>query len=162
MSYMQNLRKATLAFLVKGDKILLAMKKEGFGQGKWNGVGGKVKEREGETVEQALIRETREEINIKPLNYEQKAILKFFFPKAPKDKDWNQKVYVFLIKEWEGEPKETEEMKPQWTSISQIPYRKMWADDFHWLPEILKDKNVEGEFTFNNKGEIINHSLKIL
>src|SRR3989344_2677464 len=49
----------TLCLLVKEDKILLAMKKRGFGAGKLNGVGGKVKN--GETIEIAAIRETGEE-----------------------------------------------------------------------------------------------------
>ena len=46
---------STLCFLVKGDRILLAMKKRGFGEGKWNGVGGKVNE--GESVGHAALRE---------------------------------------------------------------------------------------------------------
>ncbi len=32
----------TLCFLLKGDEILLALKKRRFGTGKWNGVGGKI------------------------------------------------------------------------------------------------------------------------
>ena len=33
----------TLCLLMRDNEILLAMKKRGFGVGKWNGVGGKVK-----------------------------------------------------------------------------------------------------------------------
>ena len=32
----------TLVFLRDGSKVLLGMKKRGFGAGKWNGFGGKV------------------------------------------------------------------------------------------------------------------------
>ena len=35
-----------LELILKQKKILLAMKKRGFGSGKWNGYGGKVKENE--------------------------------------------------------------------------------------------------------------------
>ena len=52
----------TLCLLVKDDKVLLAMKKRGFGMGKWNGVGGKVED--GETIEMAAARETGEEIGV--------------------------------------------------------------------------------------------------
>jgi hypothetical protein len=31
----------TLCFCLKNDLVLLAMKKRGFGTGKWNGYGGK-------------------------------------------------------------------------------------------------------------------------
>jgi 8-oxo-dGTP diphosphatase/2-hydroxy-dATP diphosphatase len=52
----------TLALLEKGNKILLGMKKRGFGVGRWNGFGGKVKE--GEKIEEAVKRELKEEIGI--------------------------------------------------------------------------------------------------
>ena len=44
----------TLLFVREGDRILLGYKKNGFGKGKWNGFGGKVKD--GETIEEAAIR----------------------------------------------------------------------------------------------------------
>lgn len=51
-----------LCFLIKDEKVLLAMKKRGFGVGKWNGVGGKVKP--GESVKMAVVREVFEEIRV--------------------------------------------------------------------------------------------------
>lgn len=36
----------TLCFIIKNGKVLLARKKRGFGKGKWNGTGGKVKSNE--------------------------------------------------------------------------------------------------------------------
>jgi len=155
----QALRKTTLAYLIRGDQILLAMKKRGLGEGKLNGFGGKVKENKGETLDQALVRETIEEIGVKPLNYTRKAILKFF---ASEHKDWNQEVYVYLIDKWEGEPCESEEMKPKWLPIKKIPYQKMWADDPFWLPYVLAGKNLEGEFHFNAKGEVLKHKVEII
>ena len=47
-------RVLTLLFVRDGDRLLLGYKKNGFGKGKWNGFGGKVKD--GETVEAAAIR----------------------------------------------------------------------------------------------------------
>ncbi len=47
-----------LVFILRGDEVLLAMKKRGLGTGKWNGPGGKVKGKE--TPEEAAIRETEE------------------------------------------------------------------------------------------------------
>jgi 8-oxo-dGTP pyrophosphatase MutT (NUDIX family) len=41
----------TLCIIHKDSKILLGMKKRGFGAGFWNGFGGKVKE--GESIEEA-------------------------------------------------------------------------------------------------------------
>ena len=91
-----------------------------------------------------------EEIGVKPLNYAQKATLKFF---ASDHKDWNQEVHVFLIYKWEGEPQESDEMKPQWIPVNAIPYPQMWSDDPYWLPKVLAGENVQGEFSFNSEGD---------
>ena len=44
----------TLVFIIEQDKILLGMKKRGFGVGWWNGFGGKVQQ--DETIEEAAKR----------------------------------------------------------------------------------------------------------
>lgn len=44
----------TLVLVVQPGKVLLGMKKRGFGAGKWNGFGGKVNP--GETIEDAARR----------------------------------------------------------------------------------------------------------
>ena len=66
---------ATLLFLRRNDEILLAMKKRSFGKGNWNGVGGKLDT--GETIKQAMIRETEEEIGVTPTAYKQMAQIAF-------------------------------------------------------------------------------------
>ena len=44
----------TLLFVLSPGKVLLGMKKRGFGMGRWNGFGGKV--HSDETVEEGAIR----------------------------------------------------------------------------------------------------------
>ena len=58
-----EVKEMTLGFLVKDNKVLLAMKKRGFGVGRWNGIGGKLEVNE--SPESAMKREANEEINIK-------------------------------------------------------------------------------------------------
>ena len=55
---------ASLCFLVdkKNKRVLMGMKKRGFGAGKYNGFGGKVEA--GETIEEAVIRELWEESGV--------------------------------------------------------------------------------------------------
>ena len=60
------MRSVTLCFLVRrsGDRmsdVCLGLKKVGFGVGKWAGIGGKVRDGNRETVEQAAKRELLEE-----------------------------------------------------------------------------------------------------
>lgn len=52
----------TLCLVFQSPRLLLGLKKRGFGQGRWNGFGGKVKV--GEPLEAAAIRETQEEAGI--------------------------------------------------------------------------------------------------
>lgn len=158
--YKQTIEKplghSTLCLLVKEDQVLLAMKKRGFGEGKWNGVGGK-KEID-ETIEECAIRETEEEIGVKAKEIEQVAILDFYFPNKP---SWDQRVFVFLIANWEGYPKESEEMRPVWYDFNDIPYESMWADDKIWLKKVLKGEKLKAEFMFDENSQIVEHDLEI-
>lgn len=151
------MKNATLCFLMKEDKILLAMKKRGFGVGKWNGVGGKINE--GETIMAATIRETKEEIDVDVDNLENVALLRFKFPYK---EEWNQDVHVYLTKNWIGEPKETEEMMPKWFSKAELPYQEMWDDDKYWIPHVLAGKKLEAEFVFKDNGIVDKHEIRLV
>lgn len=152
-----QLRKVTLCFLLKDNQILLAMKKRGFGMGRWNGVGGKPQE--GESILDTAKREAFEEIGVNIKSLEHVATLNFLFPDTPEDKNWNQQVIVYFVRDWEGEPVESEEMKPKWFSFDNIPYEEMWEDDLYWIPLVLKNQTVTGSFTFNNDQKLQNHEI---
>ncbi len=143
------MQSVTLCLLVKDDKVLLAMKKRGFGVGKWNGVGGKVDD--GETIEAAGLRELNEEIGVVAglAEIQGAGSIDFHFKDKP---EWDQQMHIFLIKNWQGEPKESEEMAPKWYSKNEIPFDAMWPDDKHWLPVVLEGKRIEGKFYFVNEG----------
>ena len=88
----------TLCYLKKDNKILLAMKKRGFAEGKYNGIGGKIEG--GETPEEAMIRETKEEIAVTPLTYEKVGFIEFDeYYKGEKEKI---AFHLYLVDEWTG------------------------------------------------------------
>jgi ADP-ribose pyrophosphatase YjhB (NUDIX family) len=148
------MRQTTLLFLVKDNQILLAMKKRGFGQGNWNGVGGKPEPNE--KIENTAVRETQEEINVTPKNISEVATLDFYFKDKP---EWNQQVLVFVSNDWEGDPSESEEMKPQWFDKNNLPFESMWPDDPFWLPLVLSGKKIQAEFTFGENNIILNKKI---
>ncbi|HET7630349.1 MAG TPA: 8-oxo-dGTP diphosphatase [Candidatus Saccharimonadales bacterium] len=148
----------TLIFLKKADQILLAEKKRGFGQGLLNGIGGKIEA--GETIEQALLRETNEEITVTPMNY-WKVAEHSFIQDADTD-PWKIYMHVYLCDEWHGQPQETDEMAPEWFNIQDIPYARMWADDEFWLPQVLAGQRVYGEFTFDENDKLISHDVQVV
>ncbi len=136
------------------------MKKRGFGVGKWNGVGGKLDSRKGDkNIVEAAVRETEEEIGVKVKELERVAVLNFYFPY---NRAWDQNVHVFLVKDWEGEPKETEEMMPKWFKTEEIPFGKMWDDDKFWLPKVLGGKKVKGKFVFKEGEKVSEKNVKIV
>lgn len=147
----------TLLFLRRGDQILLALKKRGFGEGKWNGAGGKLEA--GETVEQALVRETVEEIGVTPTSWTAVGQLDFVQDAETSD-PWHMFVYAYIADAWDGEPAESEEMMPKWFHIDDIPYKAMWDDDEFWLPYVLEGKKVIGKFTFDINDKLLTHDIK--
>lgn len=149
------MRKDVLLFVIKDGKILLGHKKRGLGEGKWNGAGGKVEA--GESFIQAAVRETEEEFGITPLEPVMVATLRFdviFQGEALK-----LDVRVFTSTDWHGEPQETDEMKPVWFKLSEIPFENMWQDDIHWLPLVLQGKKVKAKFTFDENNAILSQEV---
>ena len=145
----------TLGIIQDKDAVLLGMKKRGFGKGKWNGLGGKCKAEE--TVEQATEREIYEEtmLKVKVTTNDKVGKIDFIYP------DVTHEVHIYSLKNFSGSPVETEEILPQWFSITKIPYDNMWEDDKYWLPILLEGKRFEGEFLFDENIKLISHFLKV-
>jgi 8-oxo-dGTP pyrophosphatase MutT (NUDIX family) len=150
--------KATLCLLIKDKKILLAMKKRGFGKGKWNGVGGKLND--GEGAYDAMVRETLEEIGVRVKSSKKVAELVFYNYDGSGRESANMKVDAYVATSWEGDPVESEEMAPKWFSTSEIPYEEMWADDVYWLPKVLEGKRVRFYALFSGGENIEEHLLE--
>ena len=153
---MENLT-TTLLLIIKDDRILLARKKRGFGEGKLNGVGGK--QEIGETIEETMIRETQEEIGVVPKDFFKMAIIDF--DEYVKGKRTNVSMHIFLAKDFDGEISESDEMNPEWHDLKNIPFNQMFADDNFWLPEILKGNKVIGNFVYDEDFNILSKYLKI-
>eukprot|EP00963_Diacronema_lutheri_P010329 scaffold1019_cov338-Pavlova_lutheri.AAC.6 len=153
---MANPRVYTLVLPREGNRVLLGMKKRGFGTGYWNGFGGKVEPEEG--IRQAAHRELREEAEVDVRTMEVVGEITFVFNDQPVP--W--RVHVFQGKDLIGEPNETEEMRPRWFHTADIPYDCMWPDDKHWYPLFLAGKRFRGKFRFDDTNQIVEHNLEEL
>jgi 8-oxo-dGTP pyrophosphatase MutT (NUDIX family) len=145
----------TLLYLINNQRILLALKKRGFGMGRWNGVGGKVEQNE--NIEAAAIRECIEEIGVTPHSLELVAEMNFNELHNGKRKQLH--LTVFISREWTGKPVETEEMAPRWFSFKSIPYTKMWPADAIWLPLVVKGQKFSAEFELDDNDNVRMHSI---
>lgn len=138
----------TICFLFNDrSEILLAFKKRGFGKGKWNGVGGKVKD--GEQPIDAARREITEEVGVLANELTPQGSIEFVWPESMKEN--NTVSYIFSTRSFTGEPTESEECRPQWFSLNAIPYEHMWDDDKYWYPKMINGETLHLKIYFNDQ-----------
>jgi hypothetical protein len=122
----------TICFPITDNEILLGMKLTGFGSGKYNGFGGKFDSLKGD------------------LDYV--GLIDFDFPAKS---SFNQRVRIYFLKTWKGNPGQTEEMAPEWFNMDNIPYKKMWDSDKLWLPSLLEGKKFYAKFIWKDDNETV-------
>ncbi len=145
----------TVLLLIRGDEVLLGMKKTGFGQGNYLGIGGKIEK--GESSLEGVVRECREEISVDVQNPTFRGQVKFNFLAKP---EWNSVVDVYSSETWVGEPAESEEIKPNWFKKSEIPLEQMWHDNRYWLPLVLEGNKFSAEFDLTEDLRVDNYSVR--
>jgi 8-oxo-dGTP pyrophosphatase MutT (NUDIX family) len=150
--------RAVICYIRRGDDFLLLLKASGkFGGGFWNAPGGKIKVEE--SPEAAARREVFEETGLSVGSLENVGHLEFYFGAGKPRPDWTAE--VFLIREFTGQVKESEEGKLEWFSKDNLPFDKMWQDDRYWLPLLVEGKKFLGTFEFSQDSkELIAHSVE--
>ncbi|XP_054017280.1 oxidized purine nucleoside triphosphate hydrolase [Dryobates pubescens] len=144
----------TLVLVVQPPRVLLGMKKRGFGAGLWNGFGGKVQP--GESIEEAARRELLEESGLTVDTLQKMGQITFEFVGNSELMD----VHIFRADDFHGEPTESDEMRPQWFQLDEVPFNHMWADDAYWFPLVLQRKLFRGYFKFQGQDTILEHTLE--
>lgn len=145
--------RATLAFVMRGEEILLIRKKRGLGAGKINGPGGRIDA--GEGALECAVREVREELHVTPRDLSHAGTLLFQFVDG-----YALHVEVFRAAAYDGEARETDEAIPLWTPIDAIPFDEMWADDRLWFPHLLAGRFFHGRFLFD-EDRMLGHVLEL-
>ena len=105
-------------------------------------------------MEEAVIREIQEEIGVVATKFRNVGRVRFIYPDKPK---WHQDALVYIVDEWEGEPQESEAMRPAWFEISDLPISRMWEDNAHWVPKILRGEIVNVTFLLNSDSKVIEY-----
>jgi 8-oxo-dGTP pyrophosphatase MutT (NUDIX family) len=121
-------------------RLLLGRKKRGFGEGYFNGFGGKLEP--GESTADAALRELREESGLSASQMAHAGVLTFVFDDQV-DRPWQ--VHVFAVRQWKGTPTETDEMAPLWLRAADLPFGRMWSDDRYWYPRFCEAEAAKEE-----------------
>jgi 8-oxo-dGTP diphosphatase len=139
-------------------RVLLQHKAPGrFGAGRWNAPGGKMAD--GESPEQAVVRELREETGLTVGELRDHGTVVFY--QAGIDGP-DIIVQVFVADRFEGVLQPSDEGPLAWFPEDALPYDEMWEDDRFWLPQVLAGHRVQGSFWFTvDYKKMLRHELRV-
>jgi 8-oxo-dGTP diphosphatase len=149
---------ATLCFPIRGSEVLLAEKQKKIGAGFLNGFGGKFEDAD-INIENTNTRETEEEIGIRIKDAKKMGEIIFHNPSD--DQELRRMiVHVFTATEWDGEPKETNEMKKiAWYKIADLDYTKLLPGDNLFVPQVLSGECIKGLIEYNDDWSVKTSSI---
>ena len=127
---------STLCYITRGDEVLLlhrVKKKNDVNRDKWIGIGGKFEE--GETPDECLLREAKEETGLTLTNWRCRGIVTFL-TNGPWDGEY---MYLFTADGFTGELKECDEGDLQWVSREFMDTLPTWEGDKIFLRLLWED-----------------------
>ena len=150
---------ATLCFVVKDNKVLLARKQRKIGAGFLNGFGGKMEACDND-ISETNIRETEEEIGIKIKQAQKVGEITFHNPSTDSSLR-NMMVHIFIATKWSGEPIETDEMKKvAWYKINDLDFNDFLPADQLFVPQVLGEKCVKGLIEYNDDWSVKSSDIR--
>ena len=136
---------ATLCYVKHDGKTLMVYrnkKPNDIHEGKWNGLGGKFEP--GETPEECVIREIREESGLSIQNPKLCGLL--MFPNF-RSNDWY--VFVFTVNDFAGELIDSPEGKLEWIPDNQVRDLNLWPSDHIFMPWLQEGKFFSAKFEYD-------------
>lgn len=137
----------TLCYIEQDGKYLMLYrnkKKQDVNAGKWIGVGGKLEP--GETPEQCLLREVREETGLELTEYAFRGKI-YFLPD-----DWEAEImYLYTATGFQGKlSEECQEGELRWVPFAEIPTLNLWEGDRYFLKDLMEGKrDIELELRYH-------------
>ena len=138
---------ATLCYIQKDNKTLMLLrnkKEKDMHKGKWNGLGGKFEE--GETPEECVIREVKEESGLKIKNPTLKGFITF-----PSFNNQTWRVFVFVAKEFEGKLIESDEGDLKWIKNEEVLNLNLNEGDKIFMKWLNKKEFFSAKLIYEDK-----------
>ncbi len=138
---------ATLCYVFNENKVLMLNRNkrlDDMHRGKWNGLGGKLKN--GETPEECVAREVEEESGLKIISPKLKGFITF--PAFDEEDDWY--VFVFTAEKFTGELTESHEGELEWIDWDKVTDLPLWEGDEYFLKWLHDDKIFSAKFIYKN------------
>ena len=127
---------STLCYLERGDEYLMlhrVKKKNDVNHDKWIGVGGKFEE--GESPEECVLRECREETGLTLTEWRYRGIVTFVSDQAS-----TEYMHLFTATGWTGTPTVCDEGELAWIEKKKLLVLPMWEGDKLFLDLLDRDE----------------------
>jgi 8-oxo-dGTP diphosphatase len=144
---------ATLCYVRSNGKTLMLhriKKRNDMHAGKWNGLGGKLDP--GETPEECVIREVREESGLELIAPALRGVLTF--PAFSQDEDWY--AFVFVADRFTGELIDSAEGVLAWVDDDKLAQLNLWEGDRIFLPWLDGPGFFSAKFVYQ-EGRLVDH-----
>ena len=136
-----------LCYLKKDNQYLFMLRnkeKNDLNEGKWIGIGGHIEP--GETKEEALIREVKEETGFTINSFSYRGEILFI------NNDYQEIMYIFTSDDFAGEMIECDEGELSWIDKDKILDLNLWEGDRYFLKPLLNsDKMIKMEMRYKDK-----------
>ena len=136
-----------LCYLKKDNQYLFMLRnkeKNDLNEGKWIGIGGHIER--GETKEEALVREVKEETGFTINSFSYRGEILFI------NNDYQEIMYIFTSDDFTGEMIECDEGELSWIDKDKILDLNLWEGDRYFLKPLLNsDKMIKMEMRYKDK-----------
>ena len=146
----------TLCYIEKENKYLMlhrVKKEKDINRDKWIGIGGKLEK--GETKEQCLIREAKEETGLTLTRYNYRGVV-HFCPDTP----IYEVMHLYTADEFEGEIKQNcDEGNLEWIEKDKLFSLTLWAGDKIFLKLIENPKTPFFTLSLSYEGDVLTKAV---
>lgn len=125
---------SVLCYLERDGQYLMLYrnkKKNDINAGKWIGVGGKLEA--GESPEEALLREVKEETGLTLTNYRRRGLVTFSAD------GYTEYMHLYTADTWSGTLTDCDEGELRWIPKTDVPNLPLWEGDMHFLKLLTAD-----------------------
>ena len=126
--------KTVMIYLKKNNQYLMLYrnkKKKDINKNKYIGVGGHVEK--GETPDEAIVREVKEETGLDLLSFRKRGLVYFVL------NGYEEEMYIYTSLDFKGELIECNEGELSWVDKEKVLSLPIWEGDKYFLKHLLKD-----------------------
>ena len=132
---MNKIDMTVLAYIEKDNSYLMLLrnkKKHDINANKWIGVGGHLEK--GETPEDALFREIKEETGLDVISYSKKGLIHFNYD------DISELMHLYVVNDFKGNLIESDEGTLRWIKKCDLFSLELWEGDKIFLKKLINNE----------------------